>query len=232
MFNILIVDDDANNLYSISALFEQGDFHIEQASDGNEALKIIMEKPVDLVILDVQLPNYNGFQLAKMIKSRKSTQHIPIILASAVFKAQTFMEEGLEAGAVDYIIKPINGQILLSKVNHYRKYHETHLMFKSEIEFYKTVIGQICEEMTLLVQIYGEKLQYTSIPLESWSLGHVLSQEVIDEIVHETISSGINQLLELDYDHNEKTLVIRTASLTKEKKQMVLVIVGVQPNSL
>lgn len=231
MFNILIVDDDANNLYSISALFEQGDFHIEQAIDGNEALKIIMEKPVDLVILDVQLPNYNGFQLAKMIKSRKSTQHIPIILASAVFKAQTFMEEGLEAGAVDYIIKPINGQILMSKVNHYRENRENFLELEKQIKFYKEIINQVCIDTDMLIQVYNKQLIYRNLVVENWTYGYLVPQETIKEIVDTTLVSGTGQSIKLE-DDSDRIIYLKTNYFNHDENMYVLLIAHVQKKSL
>jgi len=134
MFKILIVDDNDNNRFSLKALLSNETYKIYEAANGSETLAIIMEEAIDLIILDVQLPDYNGFQLATMIKSRPSTKDIPIILATAVFKAQVFIEQGFEAGAVDYVIKPINGPVLMSKIEHHRKIIENQSALAQAVE--------------------------------------------------------------------------------------------------
>jgi response regulator RpfG family c-di-GMP phosphodiesterase len=199
MFNILIVDDDKNNRFSIGALLDELDVNLYEAQNGESALIQLMENKVDLIILDVQLPDYNGFQLAKMIKTRKSTNEIPIILATAVFKAQVFVEQGFEAGAIDYVLKPINSKILLSKVRYYIKLYEERTELISEKNIYKKLIEKISEKSDAVIRIY-EDIECVTYSNESYldnKDSSILNEKRIKEQVENVIKSGISSIEEM-----------------------------------
>ncbi len=85
--NILIVDDNKNNLLTLHTLLKEYlDVQILEADSGAAALKILMTTSVDLIILDVQMPEMDGFETAQVIRSRKRTQHIPIVFLTAAYK--------------------------------------------------------------------------------------------------------------------------------------------------
>ncbi|MCU7921944.1 MAG: response regulator [Candidatus Thiodiazotropha sp. (ex Dulcina madagascariensis)] len=120
-FKLLIVDDHEHNLFTLRTLVERHmDVEILEASSGRQALDIaVKEAGIDLIILDVQMPEMDGFQTASMLKIRKKTKDIPIIFLTAAFKTEEFQQKGYEVGGVDYLLKPIDDNQLLNKISTY-----------------------------------------------------------------------------------------------------------------
>ena len=120
-FKLLIVDDNENNLFSLRTLVSAHmDVEILEASSGQQALDIALETPdIDLIVLDIQMPEMDGFQTASMLKIRKKTQDIPIIFLTAAFKTDEFQQKGYQLGAADYLLKPIDDNQLLNKISTY-----------------------------------------------------------------------------------------------------------------
>lgn len=115
---ILIVDDLEENLLvleNILATFKNAEFY--KANSGNEALKLMLQEDFCLVILDVQMPEMNGFEVAKLMRGMEKTKHIPIIFVTALSREEKNIFEGYKSGAVDYLLKPIVPDILRSKVD-------------------------------------------------------------------------------------------------------------------
>jgi PAS domain S-box-containing protein/putative nucleotidyltransferase with HDIG domain len=137
-YTILCVDDNENNLFTLNALLTTvSNIDSIEAIGGKEALDILLSKHVDLILCDVQMPDINGFELARMIKSNKKTKDIPIIFVTAVFKSEEFIKEGFEIGAVDYVTKPIDDNQLLNKITLYLKiFEEKNKVIQSEKRFY------------------------------------------------------------------------------------------------
>jgi two-component system, cell cycle response regulator len=113
---VLIVDDLPTNLTVLEALLKELDINIVKASSGNEALALMIENDFALVLLDVQMPEMDGFETAELMRGSAKTRHIPIIFITAISKDQEHIFRGYEAGAVDYIFKPFKPQILKGKV--------------------------------------------------------------------------------------------------------------------
>ena len=96
------------------------DVEILEARGGAEALEIAQAHPdIDLIILDVQMPDVDGFETAQMLKLRKKTRDIPIIFLTAAFKTEEFQRKGYDVGAVDYLLKPIDDNQFLNKISTY-----------------------------------------------------------------------------------------------------------------
>ena len=116
-FRLLIVDDNENNLFSLRTLVEQHmDVDILEATSGQQALEIAQAQPdIDLIILDIQMPEMDGFQTASILKIRKKTRDIPIIFLTAAFKTEEFQRKGYELGAADYLLKPIDDNLRRTK---------------------------------------------------------------------------------------------------------------------
>ena len=138
IYNILCVDDNKNNLFTLSALLATLEsVNSIEAISAKEALNILLSHSIDLILCDIQMPDINGFELAKMIKSNKKTKHIPIIFVTAVFKSDEFIAQGFEIGAIDYITKPIDDNQLISKITLYLKiFEEKKKLLQSEKRFY------------------------------------------------------------------------------------------------
>lgn len=120
-FRILIVDDNRNNLFTLRALIEKYmDVELLEADSGQSALDIALKNPrIDLIILDVQMPDMDGFQTATMLKVRQRTRDIPIIFLTAAYKTDEFQQKGYEVGAADYLLKPIDDNQLINKISTY-----------------------------------------------------------------------------------------------------------------
>ena len=120
-FKLLAVDDNEHNLFALRALVQEHmDVEILEARGGAEALEIAQAQPdIDLIILDVQMPEVDGFETAQMLKLRKKTRDIPIIFLTAAFKTEEFQRKGYDVGAVDYLLKPIDDNQFLNKISTY-----------------------------------------------------------------------------------------------------------------
>lgn len=113
---ILIVDDKVENLHTLSKMLQEIEADIYQANSGDEALLMTLDNDFALILLDVKMPGMNGYEVARLIRGDKKTKHIPIIFVTANYYTENDIFEGYEAGAIDYIFKPIISKILLSKV--------------------------------------------------------------------------------------------------------------------
>ncbi len=120
-FQLLIVDDNENNLYTLRILIEKYlGAQVLEAASGQQALDAaLVETGIDLIILDIQMPDMDGFQTASMLKIRKKTRDIPIIFLTAAFKTYEFQQKGYEVGGVDYLLKPIDANLLINKISTY-----------------------------------------------------------------------------------------------------------------
>jgi PAS domain S-box-containing protein len=114
---ILLIDDKVNNLIALQALLEKPGRAFLQASSGSEALKLAFNRNIDLIILDVQMPEMDGFEVAKYLRSNIKTKDIPIIFASAEKKEYHSIIKGFEEGAIDYLFKPLDPAIARAKVS-------------------------------------------------------------------------------------------------------------------
>ncbi len=120
-FKLLIVDDHAHNLFTLRTLIEaHTDVTILEATSGQQAIDLTLHHPdIDLIILDVQMPEMDGFQTAALLKMRKRTRDIPIIFLTAAFKSEEFQQRGYAIGAVDYLLKPIEDNQFINKISTY-----------------------------------------------------------------------------------------------------------------
>ena len=120
-FRILIVDDNRNNLFTLRALIAKHmDAEVLEADSGQAALDIALKTPrIDLIVLDVQMPEMDGFQTASMLKVRQRTRDIPIIFLTAAYKTDEFQQRGYDVGAADYLLKPIDDNQLINKISTY-----------------------------------------------------------------------------------------------------------------
>jgi len=114
---ILIVDDISSNIYALENLLAKDNRIFLTATSGSEGLKIALSTNLDLIILDVQMPDMDGFEVANTLKSNKRTKDIPILFASAEMKEQKNIVKGLEEGAIDYLFKPLDPEVTRAKVN-------------------------------------------------------------------------------------------------------------------
>jgi PAS domain S-box-containing protein len=115
--SILVVDDEPKNLLAVEAVLGGIGDSLVTARSGREALRHLLNRDFAVILLDVQMPDLDGFQTAKMIRERDRSRHVPIIFQTAISKAAEHVRLGYALGAVDYVFKPFDADILRSKVN-------------------------------------------------------------------------------------------------------------------
>ncbi|WP_343672158.1 response regulator [Chitinophaga sp.] len=121
---ILIVDDKPENILSLRKTLELHDLEVDTALSGEEALKKILKNNYALIILDVQMPSMDGFEVAETISGYSKARDVPILFLSAVNKDKKFIAKGYASGGLDYITKPVDPDILLLKVKTFIKLYE------------------------------------------------------------------------------------------------------------
>ncbi len=135
---ILIVDDKPENIFSLEQILADVDAQLITATNGNEALISSLNNDFALAILDVQMPEMDGYELAELLRSEKKTRTLPIIFVSAVYSSDYHIFKGYETGAVDFLVKPFDDKILISKVNVFLDLY----LQKRELEHSKKLIRQ------------------------------------------------------------------------------------------
>lgn len=132
-FTILLVDDRAENLIALEDMLAKEGRVFKKSTSGNDALKIVLKNAdIGLVMLDVQMPGMDGFEVARILKSNPKTRHISIIFVTAISKEEQYVLKGFEEGAVDYLQKPLDVSITRAKVNVFEHlYFYQHKLAKS-----------------------------------------------------------------------------------------------------
>lgn len=115
--NILIVDDTSENIVLLKKILRNAPLNILSAETGEEAIEICKGKNISLALIDVMLPDMLGFELAKHLNQNSTDEYVPVIFLTAFQSNEAQILKGFDAGAVDYIVKPFNQKVLLSKVN-------------------------------------------------------------------------------------------------------------------
>jgi diguanylate cyclase (GGDEF)-like protein len=157
---ILIVDDRPENLLVLESLLDEPDIELIKADSGNEALRKILDHEFALVLLDVQMPDMDGYEVAELLRGNKKTRHVPIIFVTAKNKEDASIFKGYDSGAVDYLFKPLEPVILKSKVGVFLELyrHKEELLAKTheldrrlaDLEELKHLLEQTNEQLTHL----------------------------------------------------------------------------------
>jgi PAS domain S-box-containing protein len=163
-FKVLIVDDNPNNLFTLRSLIEKyTDVNVIEADGGEKAVNLALtENDVDLIILDVQMPEMDGFQTASMLKVRKKTRDIPVIFLTAAYKTDEFQQKGYDLGAADYLLKPIDDNLLLNKLTAYfrliEKERTLNVLLEEKVAQRTAELEQIRRYQERLLNTMGEAL--------------------------------------------------------------------------
>lgn len=137
---ILIVDDKPENIISLRSVLIRNGFEVDTASSGEEALKKVLKKSYVLIILDVQMPDMDGFEVAKAISGFSKAKDTAIIFLSAASTEKRYITQGYSAGGQDYITKPVETDILLLKVKTFYKIYEQN---RTLIEMKSALLNEI-----------------------------------------------------------------------------------------
>jgi PAS domain S-box-containing protein len=167
---ILLVDDRPENLLSLEELLCDREYELVRALSGNEALRQTLKQDFALVLLDVQMPGMDGFETAELMRANPKTRHIPIIFVTAGFKDLQFQFKGYDAGAVDYLAKPIEPVFLQNKVRifaelyHQRRVLELHNNHLEELVAERTAE---LEQSAARLKAGNDELQYKNRELRA-----------------------------------------------------------------
>lgn len=145
---VLLVDDIEENLIALEALLKRLDIEIMTAQSGPAALELLLVHDFALALLDVNMPEMDGFQLAEAMRGTQRTKNIPIIFVTAAFEPQRVFR-GYETGAVDYLIKPVEPRILLSKVQTFITLHEQNQKLATQVDELGRVSAKLTESLRL-----------------------------------------------------------------------------------
>jgi len=163
-FKLLAVDDNPDNLFTLRTLLQKHmGVQIVEATGGMEALELAQSTPdIDLIILDIQMPEVDGFETAQMLKARRKTRDIPIIFLTAAFKTEEFQQRGYEIGAVDYLLKPIDDNQLINKVSTYfrliEKERGLNQILEQQVAERTAELHQANQHLQKIVENMGEAL--------------------------------------------------------------------------
>ncbi|MHC4307544.1 MAG: response regulator, partial [Planctomycetota bacterium] len=193
--NILIVDDKPANLLALRKILAKPELNIIEASSGNDALALLLKHDFALVLLDVQMPDMDGFEAAEIIRGNEETKSIPIIFVTAINKERKYIFEGYEKGAVDYLFKPLDPDILQCKVNIFLELHEQKEALKKTnnelqvanervLEQQKALIEE--ERVKVLLQMAGAKAHELNQPL-AFLVEEIALIEKINDNPEETV---------------------------------------------
>lgn len=160
--SILLVDDEPANLLALSAILEPLGQSLVHANSGAEALRCVLQQDFAVILLDVMLPDMDGFETAKRIRERERSRHTPVIFLTAMYETTDYVSRGYSAGAVDYIMKPFDPAILSSKVSVFvdlysmsektRKQSELIQLLNQELEARVYELNVANQELSLLTE--------------------------------------------------------------------------------
>ncbi len=218
-YTILCVDDNQNNLFTLNALLGTvKNIDSIEVLSAKEALNVLLSQHIDLILCDVQMPDINGFELAKMIKGNKKTKDIPIIFVTAVFKSEEFIRQGFEIGAVDYVTKPIDDNQLLNKITLYLKvFEQKNKVLQSEKRFYD--IAQSIGDGIYTIDLNKKT---TFINSEALSLLGFRENELVGKIIHEYIhyKNINNEPVSINQCLNHKTM--KNGDIYKNENEVLI----------
>jgi two-component system, sensor histidine kinase and response regulator len=164
--NILLVDDKTENLLALESILDAPGYQLDRALSGQEALLALLARDYAAIVLDVQMPGMSGIELAQIVRSRKKTQHIPILFLTA--HGDDSAVAGYQAGGVDFLTKPLQPDVLRSKVAVFAELFRKSNALREEIEERRLAeerIGQLNQELSERV----DELAAANAELESFS---------------------------------------------------------------
>jgi len=226
-FRMLIVDDNENNLFTLRTLISKHlDVEILEASSGQQAIDTAISSPdIDLIILDIQMPEMDGFQAASMLKIRKRTKDIPIIFLTAAFKSEEFQEKGYAVGAADYLLKPIDDNQLIHKISTYlrliEKERDLNIILEQQVIERTAELEQARHYLQNIISNMGEALLVLS-PEGKVKSSNPTAQRMLGYNEDELVNLSISDIFEEEVDEQASAFMgtwlealIRTGAMSQ-----------------
>src|SRR4051812_21488988 len=146
---VLLVDDLEENLLALSALIDQPGVEVLKARSGEEALELLLVHEVALALLDVQMPGMDGFELAELMRGVERTRNVPIIFVTAGAHEWQRVFRGYDAGAVDFLFKPIEAQIVGHKLNTFVALYRQRLQLAEQVSKIQSLNDELSSTLAL-----------------------------------------------------------------------------------
>ena len=221
----LLVDDLEENLAALVALLSRDGLELHRAKSGAEALELLLHHEYALALLDVQMPGMNGFELAELMRGTTRTRHIPIIFLTAVATDESLRFRGYETGAVDYLLKPLDSQMLKNKTDVFFELARQ----KTELAWQRDQLHLAAEDLSKALgrlQAHGDNSPLAIVEFDqkfnlvSWSKGaerlfgwqasetigkHALEFRWLHEDDHEALTALANDMLAGNQLRNKHT---------------------------
>ncbi|WP_214071060.1 response regulator [Mucilaginibacter sp. dw_454] len=188
--NVLIVDDRQENIIALEALLDRNDIKIFSTTSPNDALKIAWENNIAIALVDVQMPEMDGFEFVEMLKSNPRTKDILVLFVTAISKETRYAVKGLGVGAVDYLYKPLDPYITSAKVDSFIQLARAQADLKlknEELENYAMVVKNSAD---IICTVDAETLRIKTInPAVETILGYrqteLIGKSIVDRVVDE-----------------------------------------------
>lgn len=176
-FNILLIDDIVENIYSLKMLIEDSfDVNIFWALKAQDAMSILMKQNIDLILTDIQMPDMDGFEFVEYIKNIEKTKEIPIIFITGIYDKDEYKSKGYNLGAIEYITKPINNELLNSKLHIYidlfkkTKLQENKIASKDTLLIYQSKFVAMGEMINMIAHQWRQPLTTLGLVLDRMNL--------------------------------------------------------------
>ncbi len=212
---ILIVDDKEENLYALEHVLKDMNVSIVKATNGNDALIAVLNHDFSMAILDVQMPEMDGYELAEYIRSEEKTKYLPVIFLSAVYSDDFHVFKGYQSGAVDFITKPFNPEILINKVKVFLELDWQ----KLQLHNHKTQLEEVIRELNksneeLKKQISERKIAETLLKKSEKKLKELnATKDKFFSIVAHDLKNPFNTLIGFS------ELLMKNAGIIDEEKK-------------
>src|SRR5438105_8093700 len=131
--SILAVDDDTRSLMALQGLLADMSLRVVTAKSGDEALRCVLKQDFAVILMDARMPGVDGFEAARLIRERERSRHTPIIFLTSAYEDAPSVTRGYEAGAVDYIVKPLRPEVLKSKISVFVNLYRNNAILMQEV---------------------------------------------------------------------------------------------------
>ncbi len=220
--DILAVDDREENLLAIESILDLDEINLAKALSGNEALSLMFDYDFALVLLDVQMPGMDGFETAELMRGSDKTRHIPIIFITAINKEKKHIFKGYDAGAVDYLFKPFEPDILLSKVNVFIDLYRQRNTLEDLTRKLENTISELIlsrEQLKLSEEKYKDIFENANEGIFILKKNKIIyNNPKTEEILNGNVGMSLNRDL-MTYVHPEFRRVLQREHFDRLKKQ-------------
>ena len=235
-FNVLIVDDIDENIYSLKLLIEENfDLNIFTATSANDAMAILLNKSIDLILMDVQMPDVDGFEFTSYLKELEIIKDIPVIFITGIYDTEQYKSKAYEIGGIEYITKPIDNNLLTSKLKVYIDLYESINKSKKDLDktenllIHNSKMASLGEMIGIISHQLKQPLNVISLHSECLKFSYEdgeLNDEVMKDF-NDNTKSQVNYMTEtingfLDFYNPNKTAEVFNINDSIQKALKIL----------